>query len=58
MSVETHLLDFAGDLYGQRLSVDFYERLRGEFAFESERALVARIAKDVETARQLLENRA
>lgn len=58
VSVETHLLDFAGDLYGQRLSVDFYERLRGEFAFESERALVARIAKDVETARQLLENRA
>lgn len=58
VSVETHLLDFDGDLYGQRLCVDFCKRLRGEFTFASESALIERISLDVAAARQLLENRA
>lgn len=55
LSVETHLIGFEGDLYGQPLAVDFYERLRGEFRFENEQALIDRIALDAATARRLLE---
>ena len=39
--VEAFLLDFAGDLYGQRLVVELWQRLRDEQAFESENELVA-----------------
>jgi riboflavin kinase/FMN adenylyltransferase len=49
--VEAFLLDFQGDLYGQRLVIELWERLRDEAAFASERELVAQIAKDVEAAR-------
>ena len=38
--VEAFLLDFAGDLYGKRLVVELWERLRDERAFESEQELV------------------
>jgi riboflavin kinase/FMN adenylyltransferase len=50
--IEPYLLDFEGDLYGQRLVVEVWERLRDERAFESEEALVAQIAADVEAARR------
>jgi riboflavin kinase/FMN adenylyltransferase len=49
--IEAHLLDFSGDLYGQRLVVELWQRLRDERAFESEADLVAQIALDVEQAR-------
>ena len=49
--VEPYLLDFDGDLYGQRLVVELWERLRDEEAFDSEEALVAQIAADVEATR-------
>jgi riboflavin kinase/FMN adenylyltransferase len=49
--VEAHLLDFDGDLYGQRLVVELWRHLRGELAFESEAQLVAAIAADVEATR-------
>ena len=49
--VEVFLLDFDGDLYGQRLVVELWERLRDEAAFESEAELVAQIARDVEATR-------
>lgn len=49
--VEAHLLDFDGDLYGQRLVVELWRRLRDERAFESEEELVQQIAQDVEDAR-------
>jgi riboflavin kinase / FMN adenylyltransferase len=50
--VEAHLLDFSGDLYGKRLILQLWRRLREERAFESEAALVEQIARDVEQARQ------
>ena len=50
--VEAHLLDFAGDLYGQRLIVELWERLRDEAAFESEAELIAQIGRDVEATRR------
>jgi riboflavin kinase/FMN adenylyltransferase len=46
--IEPFLLDFAGDLYGKRLVVELWERLRDEAVFESEEALVEQIARDVE----------
>jgi riboflavin kinase/FMN adenylyltransferase len=49
--VEAHLLDFDGDLYGERLVVELWARLRDERAFESETELVAQIARDVEATR-------
>jgi riboflavin kinase/FMN adenylyltransferase len=49
--IEPHLLDFEGDLYGQRLIVELWLRLREERAFSSEAELVAQIARDVEAAR-------
>jgi riboflavin kinase/FMN adenylyltransferase len=49
--VEAFLLDFEGDLYGQRLIVELWERLRDEQSFESEQALIDQIASDVERTR-------
>ena len=49
--IEPHLLDFEGDLYGERLVVELWGRLRDERAFESETELVAQIARDVEATR-------
>lgn len=49
--VEAFLLDYAGDLYGQRLVVQLWERLRSEQAFASEEELIAQIARDVEKTR-------
>ncbi len=50
--IEPYLLDFEGDLYGQRLVVEIWERLRDEEVFESEEALVAQIARDVDATRR------
>jgi riboflavin kinase / FMN adenylyltransferase len=49
--IEPHLLDFEGDLYGRRLVVELWQRLRDEQAFDSEEALVAQISRDVEATR-------
>ena len=49
--IEPHLLDFKGDLYGKRLVVELWRRLRDERAFASEAELVAQIARDVEETR-------
>jgi riboflavin kinase / FMN adenylyltransferase len=49
--VEAFLLDFMGDLYGQRLVVELWQYLRGERAFASEAELVAQIGRDVEATR-------
>jgi riboflavin kinase / FMN adenylyltransferase len=49
--VEAFLLDFEGDLYGQRLRLELWRRLRDERAFASEQELVEQIARDVEETR-------
>jgi riboflavin kinase / FMN adenylyltransferase len=51
--IEPHLLDFEGDLYGKRLVVELWRRLRDERAFGSEAELVAQIAQDVEETRAI-----
>ena len=49
--IEPFLLDFEGDLYGKRLVVEVWERLRDEAVFDSEAALVEQIARDVEATK-------
>jgi riboflavin kinase/FMN adenylyltransferase len=53
--IEAFLLDFDGDLYGTRLSLQFLERLRGERRFESPERLIEQMHRDVERTRELTE---
>ncbi len=48
LRIEAFLLGFAGDLYGRRLVVELWQRLRDERVFGSEEELVAQIARDVD----------
>jgi riboflavin kinase/FMN adenylyltransferase len=51
--VESFLIDFDGDLYGQNLRVAFVSRLRGERRFPSVEDLIAQMHKDVAEAREI-----
>jgi riboflavin kinase/FMN adenylyltransferase len=51
--VEAHLLDFDGDLYGDRLVVELWSLLRGQRRFDSLEELVAAIDDDVERTREV-----
>ena len=51
-TVETHLLDFEGDLYGHVVTVELLHRLRGEQKFDGMDALSAQIAQDVQDTRE------
>lgn len=53
--VETHLLDYHGDLYGQHVRVSFIQRLRDERAFDDAVALTSQIKADCEDARALFD---
>jgi riboflavin kinase/FMN adenylyltransferase len=57
LSLETHILDFHGDLLGKTIKVNFLQRLRDEKTFDSIGALSDQIAQDVEQARVLLRGR-
>jgi riboflavin kinase / FMN adenylyltransferase len=52
--LEVHLVDFHGDLYGQRLNISFHEKLRGELHFPDLEALSAQVQRDIAHARALL----
>jgi riboflavin kinase/FMN adenylyltransferase len=54
--VEVHLLAFEGDLYGERIELEFVARLRGEKRFAGVDELAAQIARDVQEARQHLQS--
>lgn len=53
--IETHILDFEGDLYGQLISVDFVERLRADADFPSLAELVAQLQRDEAQTRHVLD---
>jgi riboflavin kinase/FMN adenylyltransferase len=53
--LEAHLFDFAGDLYGRRIRVEFVARLRDEEKFDGLPALVAQMQVDAARARALLD---
>ncbi len=48
VTVESHILDFNGDIYGKVIEVEFCRRLRGEIKFESLEALKKQIQRDLE----------
>ncbi|MGH7858904.1 MAG: bifunctional riboflavin kinase/FAD synthetase [Candidatus Binatia bacterium] len=52
--VEAHLFEFEGDLYGRWIRVRLIERIREERRFPSAEALVEQIRRDVERAREIL----
>ncbi|WP_426572447.1 bifunctional riboflavin kinase/FAD synthetase [Aquihabitans sp. McL0605] len=52
--LECHLIDFAGDLYGEAVRVRFVERLRGEVKFDGIDPLIAQMRADVEQTQALL----
>ena len=53
-TIELHLLDFDGDLYGEEIRVDFVRRLRDVRPFNGVSALIAQMREDVEEARHAL----
>ncbi|MFN3973663.1 MAG: bifunctional riboflavin kinase/FAD synthetase [Dehalococcoidia bacterium] len=53
-TIETYILGFNGNLYGQRLRLEFIRRLREERAFPSVQALVEQMGRDIEEARSIL----
>ena len=54
VSVECHVLDYDGDLYGRDLRISLWGRLRGEVKFDGIEALKAQLARDCDDARALL----
>lgn len=56
--IEAYLLDFSGDLYGQVVDVGFVERIREEKRFSGIEELKARISRDVEETRLVMDDRA
>jgi len=54
LSLEAHLLYFSGDLYGERLEVQFISFLREEKKFRSKENLIMQLEQDVQTVRKLL----
>jgi riboflavin kinase/FMN adenylyltransferase len=52
LRVEAHLLDFDGDLYGRKLVLELWQRLREERAFAGEVELIEAIRADVEATRR------
>lgn len=53
-SVETHIMDFNGELLGKEIKVDFIKRLRDEKSFKDPKELAIQISKDIEEARKIL----
>ena len=54
MLLEVHVFDFAGDLYGLELEVEFVAKLRDEVKFDSLEALIAQMHRDAAEARARL----
>ena len=55
-TIETHMLGFDADIYGQTLKVEFVERIRGEIRFPNVHTLATQMKADGEKARDILKN--
>ena len=52
LTVEAHLIGFAGDLYGRSLTLKFTRWVRGQYAFGGVEALTAQLGRDIATVRR------
>ena len=55
LSIETHVLDFSGNIVGEKFTIKFILRLRDEVTFRSKDELAEQIERDVIKAREVLE---
>ena len=53
-TIEAHILDFAGDIYGCEVYVEYVEFLRGEVRFAGLEELKAQISRDIESTRNII----
>jgi len=53
-SVEVHLIEFSGNLYNEKLSIDFFEKIRNEMKFNSLQQLAEQMERDKEKAKVIL----
>ena len=53
ISIETHILDYKQSIYGQNISIIFYDRIRNEIKFNKIQDLIDQITKDIEIVRKL-----
>jgi riboflavin kinase/FMN adenylyltransferase len=53
-TIEAHLLDYTGNLYGQHIRIEFVQFLRHEVKYSSVQALVKQIRKDISRTREIL----
>lgn len=56
ISIEAHLMDFSGDIYGQAICLSFIEKLRDEKRFGSLEELIAQISQDRDRAWEISQN--
>jgi riboflavin kinase/FMN adenylyltransferase len=54
-TVEAHILDFSGNIYGKDIRVEFVTRLRDELKFDSVHALIREIQQDIKQTRRILQ---
>jgi sensor histidine kinase YesM len=54
LSIETHILDYNGDLYGSDILIEFVDRIRDEMHFSSLELLKEQITKDIEYTKNYL----
>jgi riboflavin kinase/FMN adenylyltransferase len=53
-TVEVHIMDYNADLYGEKIRVNFIERIRDEVKFKNIAELSEQIKKDIQTANKIL----
>jgi len=53
--IETHILDFSNDIYGETLNISFKKHLRNEQKFKSVNDLISQIKVDIQTSKKLFE---
>jgi riboflavin kinase/FMN adenylyltransferase len=56
MLLEAHLLDFSGDLYGEAITIEVFEKIRDSLRFENEAQLQQAIAEDITRIREYFKN--
>jgi len=56
-TIEVNIFDFSGDIYGEILTLEFYDRIRDEVKFPSAQALIDQIRSDESAIRKILDEK-